>query len=112
MFLLQLFTYGLAMISPAIFASGFYLGLISLFSLQSSAPIIIATCCYSLYTFAFAWVHRYQPFVKPLWFFMIVVNIIVILLIITGYIRQASAWAFSPDRYYIPYFLHFFFLKN
>ncbi len=118
MFLLQLFTYGLgkflierdgegvlrggtdpliAIISPSIFASGFFLGLISLFGNTYQTPIIIATCIFSGYTYAFVWVHRYRAFVKPLWFFMVVFNVISMVLTVAGYIHQASAWGFSPD---------------
>lgn len=97
MFLVQLFTYGLAIISPSIFASGFYLGLVSLFGSGSAEPAIIAsTVIFTLYTWTFIWVHRFRPFVKPLFFFMMVINMIVMILTIAGFIRQASAWGFSP----------------
>lgn len=73
------------------------MGLISLFGIGYQTPIIIATCFFSGYTYAFVWVHRYRSFVKPLWFFMIVINIIASVMTVAGYIRQASEWGFSPD---------------
>lgn len=97
LFIVQLFTYFLAMITPAIFSSGLYLGLISLTSGEGQTVILVATILFSIYIFAFVWAHRFRPFIKPLFFFMMFLNAIGIILILSGYIRQSVAWGFSPD---------------
>lgn len=96
LFLVQLLTYFLASISPSIFASGLYLGLISLFGNENQVSAIITTSIFSLYTYLFIWVHRYRPFVKPLFYLMAFVNMLAMIFIVAGFIRQSSAWAFSP----------------
>lgn len=98
LFLLQLFTYLLAAVSPAIFASSFYLGLISLFSIDSQIPILIATLLFSTYIYFFMWVHHFQKFVKPLFYFMVLLNIVVMVFSISGYIRQVILWKFMPPE--------------
>lgn len=97
MFAMQLLSYVLTMISPAIFGSGLYLGLISLFE-GGGQPIIIAvTVFYFLYFFAFVWTHRYRVFVKPLFFIMMFLNIMVIIFVLCGFLRQSISWGFNPE---------------
>jgi len=96
MFFVQLLTYFLASISPSIFTSGLYLGLISLLGNDNQTPIIVATVLFSVYTYAFIWVHRYKSFIKPLFYLTAFVNMFAMIFIVAGFIRQSSAWAFSP----------------
>lgn len=97
MFFIQLLTYGLAAISPSIFTAGLYLGLISLFEGNGQIYILITTVLFSLYTYFFIWVHRYKSFVKPLFYLMMFINMIAMIMIVAGYIRQSAAWSFSPE---------------
>lgn len=64
--------------------------------MHTGSAIIAATVIFTLYTYTFIWVHRYRPFVKPLFFFMMIINMIAMILTIAGFIRQAVAWGFNP----------------
>lgn len=99
-------SYGLAMLTPAIFGSGLYLGLISLFQGGGETIILIVTILYTLYSFAFIWTHRYRVYVKPLFFIMAFLNFLVIVFVLAGFFRQSSSWGFSPsgiDRQLLQY---------
>jgi hypothetical protein len=60
LFAIQLLTYFLGMITPAIFSSGLYLGLISLFNGEGQTVIQVVVALFTIYIFAFTWVHRWN----------------------------------------------------
>jgi len=96
LFFVQLLTYLLASISPSIFASGLYLGLISLFGNDNQTAAIIITVLFTLYTYTFIWVHRYRPFIKILFYLTAFINMLAMIFIVVGFIKQSADWGFSP----------------
>jgi cellulose synthase/poly-beta-1,6-N-acetylglucosamine synthase-like glycosyltransferase len=107
LFFLQLVSYCLAMLAPAIFGSGLYLGLVSLFEGGGREIVIAVTVFYSVYFFVFTWWHRYVVFNKPVFFIMAILNALVIIFVLAGFFRQSASWAFHPsgiDRQLLQYF--------
>lgn len=107
LFLLQLVSYCIAMLAPAIFGSGLYLGLVSLFEGGGREIVIAVTVFYSVYFFVFTWWHRYVVFNKPVFFIMAILNALVIIFVLAGFFRQSASWGFYPsgiDRQLLQYF--------
>lgn len=107
MFFLQMMSYVMAMMSPAIFGSGLYLGLTSLFEGGGREFVIAATVVYSVYFFVFTWWHRYVVYNQPVFFIMVILNGLVVCFVLVGFFRQSVAWGFHPtgvDRQILQYF--------
>lgn len=107
LFFLQMMSYVMAMFSPAIFGSGLYLGLISLFEGGGKEFIIAVVVFYSVYFFVFTWWHRYVVFNQPVFFIMVILNALVMIFVLAGFFRQSISWGFYPtgiDRQILQYF--------